>query len=128
MAEPVSHFQQGRDGHRDAGQTPTQRDLPHLDPPADLDLLAGGQERDLPDLLQIQSDRVFALRGKGRQHFVRNRRRALFGFFLDERYGRGLLGFLGEHGRRHGVRGPQARFAICLSECHDVTRLGTSIF
>src|SRR5438477_10523677 len=42
VPEPIAHLEQGADGHRDAREPAAQRDLPNLDPSADLDLLLRG--------------------------------------------------------------------------------------
>jgi hypothetical protein len=51
---------------RNAAEGPPERDLADLDPLADRDLFFSLEQRDLPDFLQIEPDRVLAGRRRGR--------------------------------------------------------------
>ena len=64
------------------------------------DFLLGGEQRDLADLLQIQTDRVLTLRRQRREGFLGDRRQ-LLGLFLGEDRRFRLL--RGERGRHHAV-------------------------
>ena len=100
------------------GQRPPQRDLPHLDTPADLHFLLGGQERDLADLLQIQPDRVLALGRQRSEDLLRDRRKVLLVWSSCSRRAPPRL-----PASRHLVR-INRRIARGLSKCHRVTGLG----
>src|SRR3989442_518883 len=88
-----------------------------LDAPADLHLLGGRQQRDLSDLLEVETDGILAAR-----------RRTGFEWLGP----RGLLGFLLEGARRLGLVGGDERawshgccsracIASTFPECHPVT-------
>src|SRR5439155_3968280 len=103
--------------HRDRNQQATERDLADFDATTDLDFLPRGQQGDLADLLEIETDGILAARGQRRERLLRYRVARLC-LVLDQLR---LLGdLLRRQRRRHGV----ARLGLLITfpECHAVTR------